>query len=112
MGSKELNPIEIYKKLQDFSCESLLYNIEDESKIEQFEKALSGRIDQCDSLSEAVEKIVRAALLIEFGEKIIKGRPAENMIATISHGILGDDDLRKQALIVIDRFAKTQELNA
>lgn len=112
MDNKVFNSVETYKKLQDFSVESMLFDLEDESKIGQFEKSLSDQIDQCDSLSEAVEKIVKTALKIEFGDNIIKGRPAENMIATISRGILGDDELRKQALIIIDRFAKVQELNA
>ena len=106
------NPQEIYRKSTTLPDEFMLFDINDSDKIELFEKCLDGQIEQSDSLNQAVEKIVKAALNVEFGESIMKSKSASNMVATISRGILGDNELRKQILIIMDRFAKPKELNA
>jgi len=92
--------------------EALLFNTQDEEKVEQFEGFLENCIDACDSITGAIEKMVEAALKVEFGEKMTGQKQAEKMIKTLSRGIMSDPELRKQALIVIDRFAKVGELNA
>lgn len=112
MENKALNPQEIYRKSTSIPEEFMLFDVNDSDKIELFEKSLEGQIEQCDSVSQGVEKIVKAALAVEFGESIMKSKSASNMVATISHGILGDSELRKQILIIMDRFAKPKELNA
>ncbi len=91
---------------------SLLFGIQDPDKLEAFEKKLSSCIFTTDLLKEAVEKMVSSALESEFGSAISKGKHYRNMLGTISCGILQDPELRRQALIVIDRFARSPELNA
>ena len=91
---------------------SALFGIQDPDKLEAFEKNLSSCIFTTDLLGEAVEKMVSAALEAEFGSAISKGKHYKNMLNTISCGILQDSELRRQALIVIDRFARAPELNA
>ena len=46
------------------------------------------------------------ALASEFGAALVKSRGAEAMVETIVRGIMSDNTLRKQALFIIDRFAK------
>ena len=92
--------------------ESLLFGIQDPDKIEAFEKKLGSSMLTSDSIGEAVEKVVAAALESEFGIEIMGGKHFKNMVKTISCGIMGDSELRRQALIIIDRFAKSPELNA
>jgi len=45
------------------------------------------------------------ALAAEFGPSLVASRGARQMVETIARGILNDAELRKQALIIIDRFA-------
>ena len=92
--------------------EYFLFADQDPDKIEAFEKKLENSVLTSDSISEAVEKIVAAALESEFGETISSGKHFKNMTKTISCGIMGDSELRRQALIIIDRFSKSPELNA
>ena len=92
--------------------ESFLFGIQDQDKIEEFEKKLGASMLTSDSIGEAVEKVVTAALDSEFGPGITSGKHFKNMVKTISCGIMGDSELRRQALIIIDRFSKSPELNA
>ncbi|HTY13080.1 MAG TPA: hypothetical protein VMD02_02710 [Candidatus Omnitrophota bacterium] len=77
----------------------------DISRIELFEKGLATEIKKTDTIKMAVTKIVRMALACEFGATLTRSRGAEHMIDTIVAGILSDQELRKQVLAIIDRFA-------
>ena len=92
--------------------ESFLFGAQGQDKIEAFEKKLGESMLISDSIGEAVEKVVSAALESEFGSTISCGKHFKNMVKTISCGIMGDSELRRQALIIIDRFSKSPELNA
>jgi len=78
----------------------------DIGKIELFEAGLQNEIKKTDSVEVAIRKIVRMALASEFGAALVKSRGAEAMVETIVRGIMSDNTLRKQALFIIDRFAK------
>jgi hypothetical protein len=78
----------------------------EERKIALFEKGLAKEIDTTDTIDEAFTKIVRMALAAEFGPSFSKAKGAKGLIDTIVRGITGDSELRKQALLIIDRFAK------
>lgn len=78
---------------------------DDEEKLELFEKGLLSTIDKQDPIEKAIEKIVKTALACEFGPSFVVQKGAERMIKTISHGIITDAQLRKQALIIMDKFA-------
>ncbi|MCX5749498.1 MAG: hypothetical protein NTZ10_04580 [Candidatus Saganbacteria bacterium] len=91
---------------------ALMFGIKDQDKIEKFEGILTEVFCTSDSISEAVEKMVTAALTVEFGESLLKKDGAKNMVSTISRSIISDSELRKQSLIIMDRFAKPTELNA
>ena len=89
-----------------------LFGIKDEDKIEKFESLLFEGLKLYDSVSDAVQKMVKAALTVEFGESILLNSKAQNMIRAISQSIVSDNELRRQSLIIMDRFAKADELNA
>lgn len=78
---------------------------QDNQKIELFEKGLASEIKKDDTIEQAITKIVRMALAAEFGPSLVAAAGARTMVQTIARGILADPDLRKQALIIIDRFA-------
>lgn len=77
----------------------------DLEKLELFEKGLANEIKKDDTIEQAITKIVRMAVAAEFGASLIAASGAKQMIATITRGILDDAELRKQALIIVDRFA-------
>jgi len=89
-----------------------LFGMKDEDKIEAFEKSLAAKLRDSDSIPEAVNKMVTAALSVEFGDKLLGSKQAANMIRLISDSILCESDLRKQALLIIDKLSKAEELNA
>jgi len=74
-------------------------------KLELFEKGLAKEIRQDDSLPQAVTKMVRMALAAEFGPSLVAAKGAPRMVETICRAIMSDPQLKKQALIIIDRFA-------
>ncbi len=75
------------------------------SKVELFERGLAGEISTFDTIQKTVEKIVKMALICEFGAGLVAKSGAKRMISTISRGILSDGSLRRSALIIADRFA-------
>jgi len=75
-------------------------------KIELFEAGLKNEIKKADTVDDAVTKIVRMALAAEFTPSFVKAKGVDAMIKTIVSGIMSDNTLRKQALLIIDRFAK------
>jgi len=75
------------------------------SKLELFEKGLENELSKEDTIEQAVAKIVKMALAAEFGASLVAASGAQKMAATITHAIMADPQLRKQALIIIDRFA-------
>ena len=78
----------------------------EKAKIELFEAGLSAELKKTDTINSAITKMVRMALAAEFGPTLVKSKGAEHMISTIVTGILSDHELRKQALSIIDQFAK------
>ena len=78
----------------------------EEKKIELFEAGLAKEINATDTIDQAFTKIVKMALAAEFGPSFVKAKGAKGLIDTIARGITGDAELRKQALLIIDRFAK------
>jgi len=86
---------EIGDKLEDNDLE----------KLELFEKGLAQELKKEDTIEQAISKIVRMAVAAEFGAALVVSPGAKQMISTISRGILQDSELRKQALLIVDRFA-------
>lgn len=76
------------------------------SKLDLFEKGLAKEIAKNETVQGAVEKMVKMALAAEFGTSILTQAGSQGMIDTITYGILHDSELRKQALVIIDQFAK------
>jgi hypothetical protein len=74
-------------------------------KLELFEKGLANELKKEDTIEQAITKIVKMALAAEFGPSLVAAKGARAMVETITRGILGDSELRKQALIIVDRFA-------
>jgi hypothetical protein len=77
----------------------------EKSKLELFEKGLGNELMSADTIEQSVEKIVKMALVAEFGATLVTKPGAKNMINTISRGIMSDSQLRRTALIIADRFA-------
>src|SRR3989339_1567977 len=73
-------------------------------KIELFEAGLKNEIKRSDPLDFAIKKIVRMALAAEFSPSFVKSKGADEMIETITKGIVTDNTLRKQALFIVDKF--------
>ena len=78
-------------------------------KIDLFEKGLSNAIFKTDTIDKAIEKVVKTALACEFGPGFVVQKGADKMIKTISAGIISSSELRKQALVIIDKFAETKK---
>ena len=74
-------------------------------KLELFEKGLANELKKSDTINQAISKIVKMALAAEFGPSLVTGQGAKAIIDTITTGIMGDAQLRKQALFIINRFA-------
>lgn len=77
-------------------------------KLELFEKGLAKELKKDDSIGQAITKIVKLALAAEFGPSLVVAQGAQRMITTISAAITNDPKLRKQALIIIERFTKSK----
>jgi len=73
-------------------------------KLELFEKGLARELNKKDSIEEAIGKMVKMALAAEFGPSLVKAVGAKRMIETITASIMTDPKLRKQALIIVDKF--------
>ena len=78
----------------------------EKEKIALFETGLENGLSKDDTIELAVSKIVKIALAAEFGPGLAKSKEAEAMISSITQGIISDNTLRKQALVIIDRFTK------
>lgn len=78
---------------------------EQRTKVDTFEKGLAQELNGSDSIDEAVTKMVRMALAVEFGAAMTRAKGAKKMIETIVSGILQDSTLRKQSLLIMDRYA-------
>lgn len=76
------------------------------SKIDFFEKGLAKEIKKTDSINLAITKMVRMALACEFGPVFVRAKGIDQMVNTIVQGILQDPELRKQSLLIIDRYAR------
>jgi hypothetical protein len=97
--TKEFLPLILGKNIgEELETEEL-------ARLEVFEKGLALELKKEDTIEQAVTKIVRMALAAEFGATLVTAPSAKRMIGTITRGIMGDAQLRKQALIIVDRFA-------
>ena len=74
-------------------------------KLELFEKGLAREIKTGDTIEAAITKMVRMALAAEFGASLVAAKGARPMVESITQAIMGDAKLRKQALVIIGRFA-------
>ena len=96
--TRELLPVLFGKELVKEIAEK------DNSKLELFEKGLKNELRKDDTIEQAVTKLVKMALAAEFGPSLVSAQGAARMTATITRAIMSDAQLRKQALIIIDRF--------
>ncbi|OGC12120.1 hypothetical protein A3K48_06615 [candidate division WOR-1 bacterium RIFOXYA12_FULL_52_29] len=80
-------------------------NKKETKQIELFEKGLERNLSKDDTIESAVSKIVKVALAAEYGPSLVADRSSEPMVRTIAQAILNNSQLRKQALMLIDRFA-------
>lgn len=80
----------------------------DVAKLALFEKGLANELHSEDTINQAITKIVKMALAAEFGPSLVAAKGAQKMLETIVGGIMHDPELRKQALIIIDRFAQSK----
>jgi hypothetical protein len=76
----------------------------EEARLEIFEKGLAKELKKEDSIRQAIGKMVKMALAAEFGPSLVAASGARPMVETIVRAILSDAQLRRQALIIIDRF--------
>lgn len=97
--TKEFLPIILGKEIAEDLEE------QDLEKLELFEKGLANELKKDDTIEQAITKIVKMALAAEFGPSLVAAKGARDMIDTITRGIMSDPELRKQALIIVDRFA-------
>lgn len=97
--TKEFLPIILGKEIAEDLEEK------DLEKLELFEKGLANELKKDDTIEQAITKIVKMALVAEFGLSLVAAKGARAMIDTITRGIMSDPELRKQALIIVDRFA-------
>ena len=74
-------------------------------KLALFEKGLANELNKEDTIDQAITKIVKMALAAEFGPTLVAAKGAKGMVETITASILRTPELRKQALIILDRFA-------
>ncbi|MBI5078947.1 hypothetical protein HZB08_02885 [Candidatus Saganbacteria bacterium] len=77
-----------------------------DGNLELFEKGLEKELRKEDSIEQAVSKMVKMALVAEFGPSLVIARGASKMITTITRAIMNDAKLRRQALIILDRLAQ------
>jgi hypothetical protein len=96
--AKEFLPVILGKELGEELEEKEI------EKLELFEKGLGNELKKDDTIEQALIKIVKMALAAEFGPALAAAEGAKGMIETIKQGILSDPELRKQAIIIIDRF--------
>jgi hypothetical protein len=80
------------------------------SAVKMFEKGLASELSKSDTIETSVTKIVKMALVCEFGASLVTKPGARSMIETISSGILGNRELRRSALIIADRFATSKKI--
>lgn len=74
------------------------------AKLELFEKGLANELKKDDSIEGSITKIVKMALAAEFGPSLVKAAGAQKMVETITRAILHDPKLKKQALVIVDKF--------
>lgn len=73
-------------------------------KVNLFEAGLAYELSETDTLDESLEKIVKVALVSEYGTTLAKEHGFKRMVDAIKKSIEQDPILRKQALIIADRF--------
>jgi hypothetical protein len=91
-------------EFQPIMAEAEELSLKEERKVSLFERGLEQNLTATDTIDEAMKKVVKTALAAEFGPSLVKSKGASAMIETIMRGIMGDPLLRKQALVIIDRF--------
>ena len=70
------------------------------SKRDIFEKRLEALLSPSLSAKELIEKIVRAALEVEFGPSFTLSKGFDKMLSAIADAVVTNPDLRRQALAV------------
>ena len=75
-------------------------------KLALFEKGLAKELRSGDSLDKTMSKMVKMALAAEFGASFVKSKGCEEMAKSIMQVMSADPQLRRQSLLIIDRFVK------
>lgn len=81
-------------------------NPQELDKVAFFEKGLESELKKNDTIEQALTKIVKMALAAEFGPSLVAAKGAAPMVTKITGAIMSDPLLRKQALLIVDRFAR------
>ena len=69
-------------------------------KVEIFHSRMLEQIDPSHSAKELVEKIVKSALEVEYGSSFALSPGFTKMVSKIADVVVGNPDLRRQALAV------------
>lgn len=77
------------------------------TKLELFEKGLAKELKKEESIEQSVSKIIKMALVAEFGAALAASSGAKKMIETITCAIMSNAQLRKQVLFVIGHYTRT-----
>lgn len=116
MTDNEIRQVPGETPQQDNNWLSLLFNQEgvlekevsekQKERVALFEKGLGMQLRKTDTIDMALQSMVKVALAAEFGPSFLHQNGAKKMIQTICQGITTDPELRRQALVIIDRYAK------
>ena len=97
----DLNELEVGQKIKK----------ERDEKLNMFEAGLAYELNENDTIDGSIEKIVKVALAAEYGVSITKEEGFKRMALAITQSITQDPILRKQALIIVDRFTQRAQSN-
>lgn len=93
----------LFKQEPTFSQE---VSSKQKERVALFEKGLAMQLKKTDTIDNALQSMVKVALAAEFGPSFLHQTGSKKMVQTITQGILSDPELRRQAMVIIDRYAK------
>lgn len=104
---------EIIEPIREYPQKEIFIKIEpekelsfDPEKLALFEKGLGQELKLADPFNLSAKKIVKMALACEFGASFVVEKENKPLLDKITKNILLDPISRKQALVIIDHFAK------
>lgn len=86
--------------------EKLFDEEEEETRLGRFEETLRSQLHMTDTFGEAVEKVVTTAIVMEFGVSLTREQGFQKMVHSIGQAIMVDNQLRKQAMLLINMYCK------